>query len=53
MSASDLPSAHGKRVCGALGCAEPAVVVIQLPNGRGERVVCSDHGDDGEVVRLA
>jgi len=35
--------------CTALGCSNGAVVVIDHPD-HGERPVCDDHADDGEVV---
>ena len=36
-------------VCGALGCTADATVVINHSE-HGERVVCPEHADDGEVV---
>lgn len=37
------------RTCGALGCTDPADVVIDHPD-HGERVVCDDDADGYEVV---
>lgn len=35
--------------CGAFGCTDPAEHVIYHPK-HGERIVCDDHADAGEVV---
>lgn len=35
--------------CTALGCRSEAAVVIDVPD-HGERPVCEDHADDGEVI---
>lgn len=36
--------------CGALGCRGEAEVIVDVPE-HGERAVCPDHAEDGEVVR--
>ncbi|WP_323192390.1 hypothetical protein [Halostella sp. PRR32] len=40
----------GGPFCSKLGCTDEAAAVIDHPD-HGERVVCDDHADDGEVIR--
>ena len=44
-SLNRVESAPSERVCGALGCREGADVVVHS-SGKGQRVLCSLHGED-------